>query len=199
MEGSVGGADFMPEFMEKKNKVQYNLQQIRAHCTVIKEIIIKYKNATDEHTESKFLENMNSLNDKNSQLLRDSNKVMSQMKTENKRYKYNDALKDEPEARIMNALCNGLDTQIYEMLKLSQNIQMDIKVASKEKITRHVMNVEPNMSKRKVAAIVDDPQEVAKLVQRKMGGSMPNEMKNAINDINEKYKELSKLEKNVKE
>jgi len=47
--------------------------------------------------------------------------------------------------------------------------------------------------------MVNDPEAVQKLIQSKMSKAVHNQVKNAMNDINEKYKELGKLEQNVKE
>lgn len=106
--------------------------------------------AADEMTEKVFLERMNKLNDNNSQLLKDSNKVMGSMKNEANKWKRNEDLKDEPEARIMQGVVNALQTEIYKTLRLSQNIQMDIKVICKQKISRHVEMVDPDLSKEQV-------------------------------------------------
>ena len=76
---------------------------------------------------------------------------------------------------------------------------MEVKQICKDKVARHVSTVDPNLTPEEVNDMVNDPDAVAKLVQAKMSKAVHNQVKNAMNDINEKYKELGKLEKNVKE
>jgi syntaxin 1B/2/3 len=76
---------------------------------------------------------------------------------------------------------------------------MEVKAISKEKIARHVSTIDPNLTEEQVNDLVNDVDAVQKLVHSKMSKAVHNQVKNAMNDINEKYKELGKLEKNVKE
>lgn len=124
---------------------------------------------------------------------------MIPMKERAKKWRYDEMLKDEPEARMMDGICNALQTRIFETLRLSQTIQVEVKNICKEKVARHINTVDPSLTPEEVDDMVSDPDAVAKLVQAKMAKAVHNQVKNAMNDINEKYKELEKLEKNVKE
>lgn len=192
------GSEIEPEFMDKKCAVQKALQAVKSSVFVLRDIKQQYKEATDEGTERILLERMNKLNDQNSGHLKNANVLMNPMKDRAKKWRYDDMLKDEPEARMMDGICNALSTRIFETLRLSQTIQMEVKQICKEKVARHVSTVDPNLSPEEVNEMVNDPDAVAKLVQAKMSKAVHNQVANAMNDINEKYKELGKLENNVK-
>lgn len=197
-----GGDDGMMSiqgFMAKKEIVQSQLKQIKDSVYVLRDIKKQYAEAADEFTERAKLELMNKRCDENSRALRDANKLMAQMKEESKKWRFNEDLKDEPEGRIMNSVLNAQQTKVYDALRLSQDIQMDVKIVCKDKISRHVRTVDPNLNDDQVEELVNDPAAVTKLVQAKMSKSVHGQVKNAMNDINEKYKELGKLEKNVKD
>lgn len=193
------GSEIEPEFMEKKEMTQKALNSVKSSVYVLREIKQQYKEATDEGTERIQLERMNKLNDQNSAQLRNANVYMNPMKERAKKWRHDELLKDEPEARMMDGIVNALQTKIFETLRLSQTIQMEVKQICKEKVARHVSTVDPNLSPEEVNDMVNDPDAVQKLVQAKMSKAVHNQVKNAMNDINEKYKELGKLEKNVKE
>jgi syntaxin 1B/2/3 len=193
------GGEILPSFMGLKDQLKANLDFVSKSVCILRDLKKTYANATDEGTEQIALTRMNDLNDKNAQQLRSGNKIMNQMKEEAKKWRTNETLKDEPETRIMGSICNALGTKIYETLRLSQTIQMEVKAISKEKIARHVSTIDPNLTEEQVNDLVNDPDAVQKLVHSKMSKAVHNQVKNAMNDINEKYKELGKLEKNVKE
>ena len=191
--------NLIPAFMNKKEKTMRYLGDIERNVAILKEMRLKYNEAMDSNIESELLNKMNSINEKNSQLFREITKMMGEMKEEAKKFKNSAALKNEPEGRIMNGLNNAIQTKMYKVLQKSQLIQVDIKSSVKAKISRQVSTADPNLTKEEIENMIDDPEAVQDVLQSKIFAASHGQVRNAIQDVNSSYKELGKLEKNVKQ
>lgn len=146
--------------MGKKDKTIRYLDEIESNVRRLKDLRIEYQEAMDSNLESEKLNVMNGLNEKNSQLFREITKMMADMKEEAKKFKNNEALKNEPEGRIMKGLNDAISTKMYKTLQKSQLIQVDIKSTVKAKIARQVSTADPNLTKEEIENMIDDPEAV---------------------------------------
>lgn len=187
------------KYMEQKDKCMRYLGDIEKNIAILKELRTKYQEAMDSNIENELLTKMNTYNEKNSHSLREITNILNQMKDQAKIFKNSAALKNEPEGRIMNGLNNAVQTKMYQVLQKSQLIQVDIKATVKAKISRQVQTVDPSLTEEQVANMIDDPEAVQDVLQAKIFASAHNTVRNAIQDVNNSYQELGKLEKNVKQ
>lgn len=189
----------IPGFMAKKDKTMKYLLEIDGNVVLMKELKARYADAMDSNIEGEILNKINGYNDKNSLLFKEITKMMTEMKEEAKKFKNNAALKNEPEGRIMNGLNNAIQTKMYKTLQRSQVIQVEVKETVKSKISRQVATADPNLTKEEIANMIDDPEAVQDVLQAKIFGAAHGQVRNAIQDVNNSYQELGKLEKNVKQ
>lgn len=103
---------------------------------------------------------MNTTLDENTKHMRIAKKKTNELGKLANQWNDDKLLKEEPEARIFMGIYRGLQTKIYDILRMSQTLQVDIKEASREKITRHVKNVEPNLSPTEIENLVNDPKVI---------------------------------------
>jgi t-SNARE complex subunit (syntaxin) len=59
--------------------------------------------------------------------------------------------------------------------------------------------VKPNVSEEEMAEYLNDPEAASKLLNKEVFGSAHAKLKNAVKDIEEKYKHIKRLEKSVEE
>ena len=193
------GDNFMPDFMKKKDQVTRYLTDIDKNVVILKEYKQNYSDAMDSNIESEILHKINGLNEKNSLYFREITKLMTEMKTEARRYKTNPILKNEPEGRITNGIANALQTKMHKVLQKSQTVQVDIKQMVKAKISRQVSTADPSLTKEEIDKMIDDPEAVQDVLQAKIFSGAHGAVRNAIQDVNSRYQELGKIEKNVKQ
>lgn len=196
-EPAAGSA--LTDFCKEKEGVQKMLNFVEKSVQPLKSQKKEYISTADEATETALLQKMNKQTSDNTKNIKNAQKKTKDLGKTANIWKQDEVLCDEPETRIMQGIYRGLETKIYETLKQSQDIQISIKDASRDKITRHIKNVDANLSKKKIDALVNDPEGVKKLFSAQMSGAVHTNVKNALNDISEKYKELNKLEKNMSE
>lgn len=189
---------FLAVFMGKKIKIMNFLDQMQINFSSLRNYQESYENCTGSDEESTILSSINEINDENSTLLKTSNKLLSGMKAEAKRNKYDPYKKDEPDTRVMVGITNALQTRIYKILQTSQHLQMDVKQSVKTKIQRQVKTADPNLTEDQIAEMIDNPQAVQEVLQKTIFSSAHGRVRNAMQDLNWKYQELGKLEKNMK-
>jgi len=91
----------------------------------------------------------------------------------------------------------SLSNKFSEVLKESQSVQLEYKAAVKEKLTRQAKIYDNALSPEELEEIVNDPEGMAKLISSKMIQGVNNKMQNAVSDIQDKYRDIIKLEKSV--
>ena len=90
----------IPRFMENKSIVQENLNSIEKNIIILKDLQKRYKDETDGNLEEELLTKINNLNETNSANLKEATRILSKMKTESKKYKF------DPELKVYNFLSN---------------------------------------------------------------------------------------------
>lgn len=86
-----------------------------------------------------------------------------------------------------------------EVLREFQESQLDYKNATQEKIRRQIAIVKPNADESEINELVNDPDATSKLLNEQITGTAHAKIRNAVNDIDQKYKDILKLEKGVEE
>jgi len=104
---------------------------------------------------------------------------------------------DEPETRIKDINCRALKDRFFNILQESQNAQLGYKNAVRNKIARHAKIIDPTLTEEQVETVCNDPNGANQLLANKMLGTGHIKIRNAVADIQDKYKDIIKLEKSV--
>lgn len=67
----------------------------------------------------------------------------------------------------------------------------------KDKVTRQVKLIDRDLSEEEVEKYVNDPQAAQKMLQKKIYGQASIQLKNTVSDIQDKLKDIQKLEASV--
>lgn len=67
----------------------------------------------------------------------------------------------------------------------------------KDKVTRQVKLIDRDLTQEEVEELVADPEATQKMLQKKIYGEASIQMKNTVCDIQDKLKDIQKLEASV--
>mmetsp|Transcript_19494 Transcript_19494/g.21801 ORF Transcript_19494/g.21801 Transcript_19494/m.21801 type:complete len:147 (-) Transcript_19494:98-538(-) len=86
-----------------------------------------------------------------------------------------------------------------EILRHFQESQLDYKNATQDKIRRQIAIVKPDADDDEVEELMQDPDATSKLLNEQIVGTAHAKIRNAVDDIDQKYRDILKLEKGVEE
>eukprot|EP01071_Lankesteria_metandrocarpae_P001362 Lankesteria_metandrocarpae@DN1495_c0_g1_i1.p1 len=103
------------------------------------------------------------------------------------------------EARIRDNLHQALTRKFRDTLLEYQTVQTEYKKEVKEKVTRQVKIVCPEVTEAEMEQIVESG-EVTELIRARITGVQAHtSLQNALSDLQDKYRDIRRLEKNVSE
>jgi len=188
-------AELIPEINKKSNSVQYYLNKVSDNNKEIARLKEKHTSATLTEQEKSISHQLDTLIQENGKLCLSIKQDIEYLETEVEKAK--DKEPDEPETRIKDITFRALKGKFAEVLKESQNTQIEYKTAVKTKIARQARIIDPNLTQEQVEAVCNDPEGAGRLLENKMLGTGHMKLKNAVMDIQDKYKDIQKLEKSV--
>jgi t-SNARE complex subunit (syntaxin) len=86
-----------------------------------------------------------------------------------------------------------------EILRHFQESQLDYKNATQDKIKRQIAIVKPDADEEEIHELMQDPDATSKLLNEQITGTAHARIRNAVDDIDQKYRDIMKLEKGVEE
>jgi len=187
--------DMMPEFNKKTKSIQFYLKKIRDNNREITRLKEKHARATlsdDEKTISEELDHLINENNKYCQSVKADLEALDADVAKSKQKE-----PDEPETRIKDINCRALQDRFFNILQEAQKVQINYKNAVKGKIARHARIIDPTLTEEQVETVCNDPEGANKLLANKMLGNGHMRVRNAVADIEDKYKDIIKLEKSV--
>ena len=101
------------------------------------------------------------------------------------------------DTRRINTSEQALTTLWNTHLNHFQQVQLAFQKGLKDKIKRQTKLVDSTLSEQQVEDICKDPQKAQELLQQKMLGGTSVTMQNVITDIQDKYKDIQKIEESV--
>jgi len=175
--------------------VQDALGTVRYNNEQIKKLKEHHQTATLNEQETKISQDLNRILNENNAVFK---RVKDQMAELNKDVEASQkSAPDEPETRMKATSYQALTAKFQEVLKESQTIQSEFKSAVKGKIARQAKMVDETLTDQQVEEICNDPEGAAKLMASKMYGQGHTKLQNAVSDIQDKYKDILKLEASV--
>jgi len=185
----------MPAFNKKINAVQYYIKTVKENNTKIARLKEKHISATLNEQEKSISEELDGL-------IAENNKYCATVKSEleyieGEVKKAQEKEREEPETRIKDITFRALKAKFMEVLKETQTTQIEYKTAVRGKISRQAKIIDPTLTNEQVEEVCNDPEGAGRLLANKMLGSGHVRLKNAVADIQDKYKDIRKLEKSV--
>jgi syntaxin 1B/2/3 len=192
---NVTADEILPEFTKKSNSMQYYLNKVKTNNKEIARLKERHQTATLSEQEKSISEDLSRLIKENTTLCQTIKQDIEYMEEEITRCKEKEP--DEPETRIKDITYRALKGKFGDVLKESQNTQIEYKTAVKSKIARQAKIIDPTLTQDQVEAVCNDPDGAGKLLANKMLGTGHVKLQNAVSDIQDKYKDILKLEKSV--
>jgi len=137
------------------------------------------------------------LNENNSNLERIRGKLDSIKEVVDKASKEDESTRDDTELRIMTTQYDSMCVKFRKVLIDYQEVQMAYKTAVKSKVKRQVRALEDKITDDELEKISEDPEAAAKIIQERVIGLGHQKVRNAVADIQDKYKDIQKLEQSV--
>jgi len=187
--------DFLPQFSSRTRLLQQAINQVKYNNQEILRLKDKHKEATLNDQEKKISDEITRLIDQSNVLSKTVADQLNTMKDDVEESKKNDP--DEPETRMKIISHQSLSNKFSDMLKESQAVQLEYKSAVKEKLARQAKIYDNTLSPDELEDIVNDPEGMAKLISSKMVGGANTRIQNAVSDLQDKYKDILKLEQSV--
>lgn len=106
---------------------------------------------------------------------------------------------DEPECRVLVGIYSAIMIRFREILRHFQESQLEYKNATQDKIKRQIAIVKPNADDDEIHELMQDPDATSKLLNEQITGTAHAKIRNAVDDIDRKYRDILKLEKGVEE
>jgi len=187
--------DFLPQFSKRTKLLQQALNQVRYNNQEILRQKDKHKEATTNEAEKKISDEITRLIDQNNVLSKTVADQLSSMKDDVEQSKKDDP--SEPETKMKIVSHQSLSNKFSAILKESQAVQLEYKSAVKDKLARQAKIYDNSLSPEQLEEIVNDPEGMDKLISQKMIGGTNSRVQNAVSDMQEKYKDILKLEQSV--
>jgi len=187
--------ELMPEFNKKINTIQYYIKTVKENNGKIVRLKERHISATLTEQEKAISEELDNLIAENAKFCQTIKSELEYVEQEVK--KAQEKERGEPETRIKDITFRALKAKFAEILKETQTTQIDYKTAVKSKISRQARIIDPNLTNEQIEEVCNDPEGAGKLLANKMLGQGHVKLRNAVADIQDKYKDIQKLEKSV--
>jgi len=187
--------ELIPNFNKKSNSLQYYLNKVIENNKEIHRLKEKHTSATLTEQERTISSDLDRLIQENTKFCISIKQDIEVLEHEVEKAKVEEP--DEPETRIKDITFRALKGKFADVLRESQNTQIEYKTAVKTKIARQAKIIDPSLTQDQVEAVCNDPEGAGKLLENKMLGLGHMKLKNAVLDIQDKYKDIQKLERSV--
>jgi len=192
----INCGDISDVFIRTLKFIQEALGTVRLNNEQVRKLKEQHQNATLNEQETKISRELNRILNENSAIFKRVKDQMAELNNDvtASQEKY----PNEPETRIKTTSYQALSAKFQDVLKESQAVQGEFKSAAKGKMERQVRMMDETLSNEQVDEICNDPEGAAKLMAQKMHGTGATKLQNAVADIQDKYKDILKLEASVK-
>ena len=101
---------------------------------------------------------------------------------------------EEPETRVKKTVHRTLTSKFRDVLRQSQQIQTEYKNAMQSKIKRQIKFAKADATEEELEQLSRDPEAAQKLIREKVIGPAHRKIQNTVDDIQNKYKDILRLE-----
>jgi len=188
---------FMADYFATVGVIKTSLTEIRGNLDKFRSLRNQQVQAASPDQEKEISKQLNSLLDiTNRQVTTIKNKLET-LKEENVQFVNKN--KESSEGRIRNNMCQALTRKFREVLTEYQTVQTEFKREVVGKVTRQVRIVYPEASDAEVNQLIEagDMSAGAAIRSRLTGGH--ESFKSALSDIQEKHRDVRRLEASIAE
>ncbi|CAD8183957.1 unnamed protein product [Paramecium octaurelia] len=189
--------ELMPLFKVNVDEVQRILETIKSNIAKIEELKKSYTSATRSEAEKDVSSKLDRLISQNNQQQERLKKLMEQIAQDVEEAKEKDP--DEPETRMKMDIWAAVNLKVQAVLQESQKAQLDFQNSMRNKIKRQAGCLDSNLNENQIDELCDDPNKMQELLQKKIYGQASIQLQNAVQDIQEKYQDIVKLERSVQQ
>ena len=93
----------------------------------------------------------------------------------------------------------NLRQEVGDILKKQQVFEEEFKTTVRDKVTRQVRLIDRNVDEEKMEEYVQNPQMAQEMLQAKIMGNASTILKNAVSDIQDKLRDIQRLEQSVEQ
>ncbi|CAD8076353.1 unnamed protein product [Paramecium primaurelia] len=189
--------ELMPLFKVNVDGVQRILETIRSNIVKIEELKKGYTSATRSEAEKDVSMKLDRIIQQNNQQQERLKKLMEQVAQDVEEAKEKEP--DEPETRMKMDIWAALNLKVQAVLQESQKAQLDFQNSMRNKIKRQAVCLDSNLNENQIDELCEDPNKMQELLQKKIYGQASIQLQNAVQDIQEKYQDIVKLERSVQQ
>lgn len=91
----------------------------------------------------------------------------------------------------------NLNKEVKDTLQKQQNFEEEYKNTVKDKVTRQVRLIDRDIDEEQLKEYVENPQLAQEMLQKKIYGQASITLKNTVSDIQDKFRDIQKLEASV--
>ena len=198
-ESQFANQSFMQEFFAQVERVKDGIKSIKDATKRIQDISEASLMAVSQASEADLSAQLTGIID-------DANKTAQRTKAELKAIKEDtesgeaEGRLKPSEVRIRKNLENTLTRKFVGVTKDYQDQQTKYKADIKRKVARQLQNVKPDVTEEEIDSIMSSgPQNVENVYRAAILQDAADPIKNAYNDVNDKYQDVLKLERSVAE
>lgn len=174
------------EMIVALNKNNYNIQNLKG----------KYAKAIKAAQEKTNSDEMNDIINQNAQIHKTIKQKISDIKDRVNEAEKNEP--DEPETKMKKNFYISLSKEVADALQKQQSYEDEFKNTVKDKVVRQVRLIDRDIDDEKAQEYVENPALAQEMLERKIyGGQASVTLKNTVSDIQDKFRDIKKLESSV--
>jgi syntaxin 1B/2/3 len=100
----------------------------------------------------------------------------------------------EPETRVKKTVHQTLTSKFRDVLRQSQQIQTEFKNVMQDNIKRQLKIVKRDATEEELDRLARDPEAAQAVMRERLIGPAHKKIQNAVDDIQNKYRDILKLE-----
>lgn len=112
---------------------------------------------------------------------------------------YTQKNKNSAEARTATAAHQNLVEKMRVAVTESTSAQEEFKTVAKDKIKRTIRIIKSQVTEEEAESTASNPAQLEKLMKQTLFNEHSVELENAVSDIEDKYRDIVKLEQNINE
>mmetsp|Transcript_71945 Transcript_71945/g.83600 ORF Transcript_71945/g.83600 Transcript_71945/m.83600 type:complete len:289 (-) Transcript_71945:204-1070(-) len=191
----VSAGELSDKFTKKVQFVQDAIGTIKTNNERVLTLKKQYAETTQNKKEQIVTSELGGIITENNVILEKVKDQMTVLGNEVEKSKEN--LPNEPETRMKSMTYQALTTKFQEVLKETQKCQVEFKTIVKDKVGRQAKIISDDITDEQVNELCENPEGVSKLLKDRMIGPGHIKLQNTVSDIQDKYRDIKKLEESV--
>eukprot|EP00741_Cyanophora_paradoxa_P008756 tig00000140_g8477.t1 len=194
--GGEQGEGFMSDFFEDVGKIKATMSKIRKNMEEVSEKQSKALTAISTEQKEKIGKQLEEIVDATSEMFHDIGAKLKALNDENKKKSKSEGMTSE--TRIRTNMHGTLTRKYLDLLREFEEMQSKYKNKIRETVARQVKIVNPNASQEEIEKAVEEG-DSAQIFATGMLTKGHALAKNALADIQERHRDIVRLEKNIEE